>query len=220
MRRLLLLLAALGVSGCTSLSYQPVATVGMSPKTLPLRVAVRDLQDTSPAGDRPRSWLGGTSATASDALAGELAPTVTDAIIACFVNDDVFAEMNRNPDAPDIVMSGTIRRFYGKARNNPYTFPAIVMTGSWLMYLGVPVDETFGSVDLELTVDTPEGERIASYSAKSEFWEWKTIYSMAEREIGTRLNQSFSEVISDLRGQMLVDREKLMRARRAEVLPP
>jgi hypothetical protein len=208
---LLLAIAALG-SACASLTYQPKVTVGVSPEQMPLRIEIRDLQDASPEGDRSRA-LGGTAATASDSLAGALAPNVTDAILENFRSDEVFADVSRRPERTDLIMSGTIRRFYGKANQNAVGWAAALDPfgiGTLLSVLGLPVYSSYGTVDLELTFEVPNGPRVATYSATREFDQSSSIYRSPLVNIGAKVNRAFSEVVSDLRQQMLADRERLL----------
>lgn len=210
---MLAVMAAL-FSGCQSLSYQPKATVGLAPSRIPLQIEMRDLGDTSPADDRTRA-LGGTAATASDTLAGELAPSVTDAIIDNFILDEVFLDISRRPEKPELVMSGTIRRFYGKAYLNALGYAVTLDpfgVAVWLAYLGLPIYSSSGGVDLELRFETADGQPVAQYSAAKEFNKWSSMYRQPLYGIGTEVNRTFSEVLADLRSQMLADRNKLMQA--------
>ena len=194
-------------SGCQSLSYEPNATVGMSPEKIPLTVEVRTLKDVSPIEDRKR-WLLGTAATAPGTLTGDLAEDVTKALIENLYFEGVFKDVKRKPKEPDIVLSGTLRRFYGKANLNTLGVITSLYAPLWL--LGIPIYTSYGTVDLELTFDRPDGRRIAEYKSTVDFSELSSYWGNAELEIGTRLNRSFSEAVRDLREKMLKDKDLLV----------
>jgi hypothetical protein len=186
----------------------------MSAPTMPLRVEVRDLTDGSPPDDRSRLF-GGAIATAQNTLPGDLSASVTSAILENFQLDEVFAEVSAHPEAADLVMSGTIRRFYAKAHENflIWTLLAPSGIGTYLAYLGLPVYGSYGQVDLELTFDTPAGQRVSAYVASREFSEWASMYCAPHHGIGARLNRMFSEVMADVREQMVADRARLLEFR-------
>lgn len=205
-----LLLAATG-AGCLPFSYEPRMSLGVSPERLPLRVEVHDLQDVSPPEDRRRR-LGGTSATATDSLAGELSTQVTDAILTSFRNDAVFSELRRRVGSPDLVMSGNIREFYAVSFLHPIALPAVFTF--FPPFLGVPIYASEAGVDLEITFALPDGQRVATYAAARQSSYWSSIYRMPFYGVGTDLNKLLSEVMLDVRQQMYADREKLLRAER------
>lgn len=204
------------ISACQSLTYEPDVTLGLSPERIPLRVEARNLEDASPSDDRSGA-LGGTSATEADTMVGELSGVVTEALIENFRNDEVFDEIRRKPESPDLIMSGTVRRFYAKSRINALGWVTSIYSPLW--FLGIPIYSSFGAVDLELTFARPNGERVASYTSALDFYEWSSIYRSPQLGIGTRLNRSFSEVVREIRAQMLRDKDLLIGSRQLTIQP-
>jgi hypothetical protein len=211
-----ILLLAMSTVACQSLSYQPSAVVGISADRLPLRVEVHDLVDVTPPGDRSRT-LGGTAATASDTMVGELSTAVTDAILQNLRNDEVFEEIRRRCDDPDLVLTGTLRRFYGKSNLNALGFVSLAYVPSW--YLGIPIYTSHGAVEIELALALPDGQRVGTYATSVDFSEWSSIYRQPLYGIGTRLNRAFSEAVRDLRVRMLADRAGLLGYQRLRIEP-
>lgn len=213
-----LLLMVLGVaSGCQTLTYQPVATVGKSPEEIPMRLGVRELEDVSPPGDRD-PWLLGTAATAPGTLEDELAAGVTKALVRNFLAEGLFEGFEPRRKDPDIVLSGTVHRFYGKANLN--TLGVVTSVYAFLWLLGIPIYTSYGAVDLELVFERPDGQRIAAYRSAVEFSELSSFWGNAEYEIGSRLNRAFSDAVRDVREKILADRSLFLEARSPEAPSP
>jgi hypothetical protein len=198
-RTLCLLAAAAALSAaCAAVRYQPSLVLGHVDEPIPVRVELRDLTDATPPEDA-LAVLGGTSATAS--LSGDLSIAVTDAILTNLRRDGFFTEIRRRAGAPDLVLTGTIRRFHARSHLHPL---------GWITALvGLPIFSSRGAVDLELAFERPDGKRVAAYTSDVSFEEWATILEAPPREIGTRLDRAFSDAMRDLRGQMLRDRARL-----------
>ena len=113
----LVLASVLFLSACTSISYRPALSLGSSPIKIPAKLQVETFVDRSPSEDKSKRALG-VSATEPDTLAGDLATEVTNAVIADFLINGVFAEAGKSITNPDAVMTGEITRFYGRAGIN------------------------------------------------------------------------------------------------------
>src|SRR5437870_5121493 len=105
------------VAGCASISYKPSLSLGPSPVTIHRKVQVDSFRDESPPRDKGRK-VGGTSATEPGTMAGELGAEVTNAVLTDFNNNAVFETIRARVEDPDLIMRGTIRRFYGHAAPN------------------------------------------------------------------------------------------------------
>jgi hypothetical protein len=197
------------------MSYKPALSLEKSPHTIPASVAVLTLRDASPPDDKEDLAEGTVSQTKS--LEGALATMVTQAIIADFSATGVFRSIRagrasqKDGDHPDLILSGTIHRFYGQA-----TIP------SWLMIPGVgwavnafasPAQEWQGAVDLELTVTRPDGQVIGSYRGHATYQEIaehdSRYWSAPLYPAHARLNQAFTEAVQQIRDQILRDRDRL-----------
>jgi hypothetical protein len=119
---------------------------------------------------------------------------------------------------PDLVMSGSLRRFYGRSYVDPAMWAAFLPFGLPPVF-GVPIYTSRGQVELEITFERLDGQRVAEYSAAKEFSRRSTIYRAPMLGIGTRLNEALSTAVADVRRQILADRLNLLRARSAELGP-
>ena len=204
---------ALLLSAC--LAYKPTLFLDRSPATIPAKVLVQPLRDASPADDKEHAAAQSFSQTSRDSLEENLSTSVTRAILAEFSATSVFQSVGRTERNPDLILSGTIYRFYGEV-----TIP------SWAMIPGVawavnvfwsPAQERHGEVDIELTLVTPEGEVLGRYRGCDTYEEIggpeKRYWSMPVYPAHSRLNRSFTDVVRYIRNRMLEDRERLMAAR-------
>ena len=105
------------LSGCTSVTYKPGLSLEKSPVKIKAKAQVESFVDHSPATDKDRR-IGGVSATEPKTLAGDLATEVTNAVINDFLINGVFQEVGKSVDNPDLIVTGEIRKFYGKAGLN------------------------------------------------------------------------------------------------------
>jgi hypothetical protein len=194
--------------------YKPTLFLDASPVTIPARVLVQPLHDASPQEDKEPATAHGFSQTSVDSLEEGLSALVTRAVIADFSATSVFQSIAGTERTPDLILSGTIYRFYGEV-----TLP------SWAMIPGVawavsvfwsPVQERHGEVDLELTLATPEGEILGRYRGCDKYGEVAgregRFWSMPVYPAHSRLNQSFTEAVRQIRDQMLDDRARLLAA--------
>jgi len=204
--------------GCGSLllsacvPYKPTLFLDDSPVTIPAKVQVRTLRDASPQDDKEHATTHSFSQTSVDSLDEELSTLVTRAILADFSATSVFKSIGGTERSPDLILSGTIHRFYGEV-----TLP------SWAMIPGVawavsvfwsPVQERHGVVDLELTLSRPDGEILGRYRGCEQYGEVAThdhhYWSMPVYPAHRRLNQVFTNTVQQIRDQILDDREYLV----------
>jgi len=120
-------------------------------------------------------------------------------------------------DDPDLVLSGTIRRFGGWSHLHPLGILATAAIFPPL--LGVPVYVSDTEVDLELTLARPDGAPVATYASQQRRRKWSSLYTNPLFGIGSKLNEDLSAAVADMRQQMLADRERLLRGIRDRADP-
>jgi hypothetical protein len=152
------------LSACTAISYHPALSLGPSPVTIPAKIRVETFVDRSPAEDKTKR-IGGTSATEPDSLAGDLGTEVTNAVIADFLANGVFAEVGKRIEHPDAVMTGQIIRFYGRAGLSSVGWITLPIYPIWL--LGVPMQSSEAVVELEVSIRRPDGAVLGTYGRSS-----------------------------------------------------
>lgn len=201
----LALVSALALGACTSISYKPALSLGLSPVKIPAKLQVETFVDHSPPEDKTKRPLG-VSATEPDTLAADLATEVTNAVIADFLINGVFAEIGKSIKHPDAVMTGEITRFYGRAGLN--TAGVITLPINPIWFLGIPMQSSEGGVDLAVTIRRPDGAVVGTYSGRSEFSGWYTMYNQPMLGVGTALNKAFNQAMQQIRNRILADKDK------------
>ncbi len=208
-RRLFLTLALASVlflSACTSISYKPALSLGPSPIKIPAKLQVETFVDRSPSEDKSKR-AGGSSATEPDSLAGDLGTEVTNAVIADFLANGVFTEVGKHIQHPDAVMTGQIKRFYGRAGLNAAGWITLPINPIW--FLGIPMQSSEGEVDLEVSIRRPDGAVLGTYSGRAQFSDWYTMYNPSIHGVGTALNKAFTQAMQQIRDQIIADKGKL-----------
>jgi len=205
--RLLATVLLVGLTiGCASISYKPSLSLGTSPSSVHARVQMNQLADASPP-DEKETKFAGFAATEPGTLAGDLATEVTNALLTDFSNNQVFDTIQKRMTNPDLVMNGTIHRFYAQSGINALGWSTVWMDFIWLF--GLPIQSQYGAVDIELTLLRPDGTTLGTYHGKSEFSESFSMYTNIQLAIGTRLNKAFDEAVGQIRSQLMNDADKL-----------
>ena len=205
--RLLATVLLVGLTiGCASISYKPSLSLGTSPSSVHARVQMNQLADASPP-DEKETKFAGFAATEPGTLAGDLATEVTNALLTDFSNNQVFDTIQKRMTNPDLVMNGTIHRFYAQSGINALGWSTVWMDFIWLF--GLPIQSQYGAVDIELTLQRPDGTTLGSYHGKSKFSESFSMYTNIQLAIGTRLNKAFDEAVGQIRSQLMNDADKL-----------
>jgi hypothetical protein len=208
--------------GCVTLlysacvPYKPTLHLEDSPHTIPAKVYLEPLRDASPPGDKEDASEQSLSQTSAHLMEGDLTTLVTQAILADFRATSVFQSISPQRENPDLILSGTIHRFYGQ-----------VSLPSWLLIPGVKlavqafwgiVQGWEGDVDLELTLARSDGQVLSTYRGQARYQEIAQLdhrfWSVPLYPAHARLNLAFTDAVSQIREQMLRDRDVLMAALR------
>jgi hypothetical protein len=151
--------------------------------------------------------------TAPDRVEGELPALVARAIRSDFSATSVFTYFASKRDQADLILTGTIYRFFGEI-----TLP------SWQLVPGMrtAVETLFsegekwqGEVNLELTLSTRGGRLVGVYHGQSRYQETASTsanaWSAPLYPAHARLNQAFTDVMVQIRTQLFQDRELILR---------
>src|SRR5436853_881606 len=204
--------------GCVTLlegacvPYKPTLHLEESPYTIPAKVYLELLDDASPPEDKEDASGQSLSQTSTQLMEGDLTTLVTQAILADFRATSVFQSISSQQENPDLILSGTIHRFYGQ-----------VSLPSWLLIPGVKlaVQALWGIVqgwegdgDLELTLARSDGQVLGNYRGQARYQEIAQhdhrFWSAPLYPAHARLNRAFTDALYQIREQMLRDRDLLM----------
>lgn len=205
--------AILLLTAC-AISYKPTLKMEATFHTIPAKVLVQPLRDASPPDDKQDSTEASFSQTSPSMMEGDLGALVTKALVADFSATGVFQTLHRNQAKPDLILSGTIRRFYGQV-----SIPSWLHI-SWMSWAAhaywTPFQQWEGEVDLELVLATPEGTVLGTYRGQADYSQVEGrdhhYWSMPLYPAHARLNRAFTEAVEQIRDQIFGDREKLLAA--------
>lgn len=204
----LALTSVLALGACTAISYHPALSLGPSPVKIPAKLQVETFVDRSPAEDKTIR-IEGKSATEPEFLIENLEAEVTNAVIADFQANGVFAEASKITKNPDVVMTGEIKRFHGQAALNSVGWITLVAYfPSW--FLGVPIQSSEGEVDLTITIHRPDGTVLGTYNGWSERSDWHTVYTQPINGVGITLNKAFNQAMQQIRDQIIANADKFL----------
>ncbi|MFM8551191.1 MAG: hypothetical protein ACKOCD_02595, partial [Nitrospiraceae bacterium] len=197
-----------------SIPYKPTLKMEASFHTIPARVLVQPLKDASPPDDKEDSTGASFSQTSARSMEGDLSTLVTKALVADLSATGVFQTLHRNQTNPDLVLSGTIHRFYGQVSIPSWLH---VSWMNWATHAAwVPFQEWEGEVDVEVVLSTPGGAVLGTYRGQADYSQVEGrdhhYWSMPLYPAHARLNRAFTEAVEQIRDQMFLDRDKLLAA--------
>lgn len=215
------------IASCTTISYVPKVSLDVSPQTINKTVLVEKFTDLSPKADC-KNPFGGVSVTNAESLTSGLDLEVTNAIVSDFAVNGVFSQVSRKIENPDYIMTGEIIKFSGKSEMNEYAkfayvtalvsvVAAPVLQNSLLYfgtvplyscYLGIPIMRNSANIEIRLKLYDNNRNLVGTYSAKHYQDEMNSMYRNKMMAVPTLTNQTFSNVVLQLRDQMLEDLTK------------
>ncbi len=197
-----------------AIPYKPTLKMEATFNTIPAKVLVQPLLDASPPDDKQASTEASFSQTSPGMMEGDLGALITKALVADFSATGVFQTLHRNQTKPDLILSGTIHRFYGQV-----SLPSWLRI-PWMSWAShaywVPFQQWEGEVDLELVLSTPDGKVLGAYRGQADYSQLEGrdhhYWSMPLYPAHARLNRAFTEAVEQIRDQMFGDRAKLLAA--------
>ena len=201
------------LAGCSN-PYKPTLHLEETRQTIPATVFQEPLRDLSPPDDREASSSHSVAVTSHDRVDGPLPRLIEQAIRADFSATSVFRYFSSERERADLVMSGTIYRFYGEV-----TMPRWQVIPGLNLFLQAVTgsgEEWSGEVDLELRLSRPDGRQLGAYRGRVRFHEaasaTASAWSAPLYPAHARLNRAFTEALHQIRDQMYGDRELLLAA--------
>jgi hypothetical protein len=200
--------AALAAALCTGCFtwFAPYVPADAAPEAIQARIRVQELVDRSPGDERGLRVLG-MSALAETGPGVPLGTSITDAIFEHLERDQVFAAITRGSDPHDLVLSGTIHRFYGTSGIGTLGWITLPIDPIWL--LGFPASSDEGVVDIEVAIAEPDETVVGTYRGTAEFGGRYGMYNNRMLEVGRLLNETFGDAVRQLRAQILSDRARI-----------
>jgi hypothetical protein len=143
----------------------------------------------------------------------EMSEAVTAEILNEFTVNRVFRRISTYDPNPDLILAGRIDRFFEHDRRKLWAY--VPFSRKVANLFGVNTYMVSGEVHIIMKLLNPSGEQLNTYVGHAKFEEDFTPHD--ETEPGWQLNRAFSEVVNQIREEMLAD-PKLAKKRNAEPL--
>jgi hypothetical protein len=195
------LLTLLLSTGCAK-TYAPALTLPASDKTIDAVVEFHPLNATSSLLSG-RDTFGVFAKKVDTPSPGQLTEQISTALEDSFASDHVFRRLVGFDQAPDLILTGRIDKFYEHDRPRLWTYIPQAKTVATLFRMNTYVSS--GAVDLTMFLMRPTGKLMGQYHSRQTFDE--TYRPNSDMSPGARLNRAFSEAIQDIRDKIIADPE-------------
>jgi hypothetical protein len=190
------------LSGCAQ-HYTPKVDLSESPATIPIVVELHRFQEVSET-KMPGQPYGLVASGIKIAEPGELAGPITDAVLEDLGKNHVFEHIDTFAEHPDVILTGTIRKFYETYRPKIWTRLPYAKVVAKLVE--VDTHTATAEVDLDVILLGANGVRIGTYRGHAT--KTDDFVPNKQNEPGARLNWTLSEAVHQVR-QALIRDEKL-----------
>jgi hypothetical protein len=199
--RAILCTIALGMflAGCTT-RYTPTLDLEESPRTIPLTVEIHRFIE-SPDMKVPGRPYGVVASHVEPTILGQLAGPITDAVKDDFRNHHVVDEIETYIDHPDVILTGTIKKFYETYQ--PKVWAALPGAQAVAKVLQADTHTSKAEADLRIILLKPTGEVIGSYRGHGVTTD--DFVPNEQHPPGARLNWAFGEAMRQVREALLHD---------------
>lgn len=208
MKVLSVMMAVLVMQSCATISYNPKISLDVSPKTIEGSLMVEKIVDNTPIEDR-KNPFSGFSVTNEQSLINDLSIEVSNEIVSDFSNNAVFSKVSRSIKNPDYILEGEMTKFMGRTKLTTYgliSFITIIGVITW--YFGLPVQKM--EVEMDITLRLLDGNRnlIGTYSGTASGFDRVSMYNNIALKTPNQTNKEFSNVIANIREQIIKDLTK------------
>lgn len=204
-------LLTLILSSCSTISYIPKVSLDVSPQTINKSVSVEKFVDNTSDKEKKNPFVG-FSVTNTEALASDLSIEITNAVISDFHNNAVFKNISRRVENPDFIMRGEINKFKGKSQPTNYGLVSMfTFIGVYTWYFGIPIRKNETDIEIVVSLYNRNNELVGKYTGTYQDKVLGTLYKNKSLALPSQTNKSFSNVVSNIREQMMKDIGKIER---------
>jgi len=187
------------ITGCTT-RYTPTLDLEESPRTIPLTVEIHRFAE-SPDMKVPGRPYGVVASDVEPTTAGQLAGPITEAVKDDFRIHHVVEEIETYIDHPDVVLTGTIKKFYETYQ--PKVWAALPYAKAMAKILQADTYTSKAEADLRVILLKPTGELIGTYRGHGVTTD--DFVPNDQYPPGARLNWAFAEAMRQVRDALLRD---------------
>ncbi len=187
------------ITGCT-IRYTPTLDLEESPRTIPLTVEIHRFAE-SPDMKAPGRPYGVVASDVEPTTVGQLAGPITEAVKDDFRIHHVVEEIETYIDHPDVILTGTIKKFYETYQ--PKVWAALPYAKAMAKILQADTYTSKAEADLRVILLKPTGELIGTYRGHGVTTD--DFVPNDQHPPGARLNWAFAEAMRQVRDALLRD---------------
>lgn len=194
-----LMLPILLMIGCAK-RYDPVIQLEQSPKTIPIAAEIHRVTESAEMKVPGRPY-GVVASGIEPAKLGQFTGPITEALMEDFRTNHVVEEIDTYLDHPDVIMTGTVMKFYEIYKPKVWT----ALPGAKVVAKFIQAD-TYTSkaeAELRLVILTAAGELIGIYRGHGTTTD--DFIPNEQHPPGARLNWALTEAVRQVREAMLQD---------------
>ncbi len=191
---------ALALLSACAQHYTPKVDLSESPATIPIVVELHRFKE-APEARVPGQPYGLVAPGVKMAEPGELAGPITHAVLEDLQNSHVFEHIDTFTEHPDIILTGTIRKFYEAYRPKAWTRLPYAKVVAKLVE--AHTHTATAEVDLDVVVLGVNGVRIGTYRGHAT--KTDDFVPNKQNEPGARLNWALSEAVHQVRQAFIRD---------------
>lgn len=215
------------LSSCATISYTPRINLDSSTRTIHKSATIEKFVDVSPVADRNNPFTG-FSVTNKDAMLYSLDTAITNVVSEDFITNKIFSEARKNIENSDYIIKGKIIKFRGVsalstqgiigvslyfatavveiATSQPLVFLSYIPVTTW--YFATPARISKVEIELEVSIYDWNENNLGTYTGKSVYKAKASIFKNNAREVPLQTNKVFSDVILQIREQIINDISK------------
>lgn len=205
---LLFLVTMLSSCGQPLFPYQPEVNLDKSTYTINKTITVKEFKDNRIKKEKRRNEF---SLIHPPHFKKKLSTEITNAVRNDFSNNLVFRKVDQQLDSADYFVVGEITDFNSSVKPTTsatisvYSIVGIIITP----FIGINVNKMEAKIDLTMKIYSKDGQLIGTYSGNSYAIDRASIYNRKKvYNFPKRTNESFSNVVGQIRAQIIKDASK------------
>lgn len=187
------------ITGCAK-RYSPVIQLDPSPKTIPITAEIHPFTESSEMKVPGRPY-GVVASGVEPAMPGQLAGPITNAVMEDFRTNHVVEQIDTYLEHPDVVIAGTITKFYESYK--PKVWATLPGAKTVAKLIQADTYTSKAEAELRLVVLNAFGEVVGTYRGYGTTTD--DFVPTGHHPPGTRLNWALGEAIRQVREALLHD---------------
>lgn len=202
--RIIVALAIVILSSCTSTSYIPYIALEAPSDRIDASVKILDFKSNIPDDDVEKGFMS-AAASHPESMPADIGVMVTNELIKDFRVNDFFTEISKSNDDADFILSGEINRYKAKYQPLPAAILLFIPYGNIIAMFGIPLFKNEVVLEIKMKVEKKDGS--TKEYAKDGEWVYKyNIYNDGGGNLSAATNRALIFVIKDIREKLIADK--------------